>query len=551
MDDWIFLPPMKFDADGKYYTLFFDWKDRVAYFDQEFMEVALCKSIDGETVVTSSVIMQRTQAPGYWTTMELDFAAPAAGDYYIGFHAISSPDQYGQYICNIKVEDLGISTSSPALAQEITAKALDGGELKADITFTMPTKTIGGADIPAATELTAVVEATGTATVTGKPGETVTATVETVQGENTVSIYVKEGDKRGQKAKTYVYTGVSTPDNVSNLQLTTNEDRSVVTMSWDAPTSGVDGGYINPDDLVYIIFEYKEGMFGYGWEQVAVVDGATSWEFTPEKQDLFNLGVMAENEAGRSPMLMNGNIVAGKLYDLPLAEPLTETHFDANPWLVYYIEGVAQPQWGFSPLSAINADKWNGNDKAAFAAISGQAGAALELTSPYMSAVNKKDIEVEMRVYAGEGAAQLTVKAETPEYEKPLAVYTLDNPATDADGFATVRFTLPWFCSFQSYLRLWFCPVIANPGDLFAMTEVTIDGATSGITAANSANGDIIGGKGIITVSGAVNQTIAVYTLDGLLVTSRIAGADNCVVSVVPGIYIVKAGDRVAKVAVK
>lgn len=550
MDDYLFMPPVSFDSKDKYYTLSFDWKYANSYANKDSVEVVLCKEINGRPVKVDVRIMEPTQAPGYWTTMEQDFQVPDAGDYYLGFRCVSAPDQFGLWIRDIKLEDLNILTSSPALVSDLQATAAEKGGLQATVTFAMPTKTIAGNDIPAGTQLKAVVCANSNTEVTGTPGQKMTTTVNTVQGSNKIEVYVMEGEKRGIKAETEVYTGVTAPAAVTDLTLTASDDRETVNISWKAPKAGAEGGYINPEKMTYLVLQYNDKGYYPGWEVIQTLENENQYSVKVDEQELYQFSVIARNEAGDSPKNPTGNIVAGKLFSLPLEEKdLSGDKFKANPWLIYFVENAPQANWGFTQLKNINPTLWPDNTNPAFGVISQTPDGTLQLASPYYKGTGYNDLQVSMEVYGGENASKLKVLAERTGREPEIVLETRPQNANQ-DHFTTLRFSLPSEFNNQSYLRLYIQPVMADNTELFVMKSITME-AMSALRDASLAQCVITGETGQICVSGANGCDVDVYSVDGRKIASRHNLDGDCNISIQRGIYIVRAGTKTVKVAVK
>lgn len=71
----------------------------------------------------------------------------------------------------------------------------------------------------------------------------------------------------------------------------------------------------------------------------------------------------------------------------------------------------------------------------------------------------------------------------------------------------------------------------------------------SGIEDADCGYTEIVGSNGKITVS-AVSEVVNIYTTNGALVSSTPVSG-NAEIAIAPGLYIVKAGNKVARVLVK
>lgn len=84
-------------------------------------------------------------------------------------------------------------------------------------------------------------------------------------------------------------------------------------------------------------------------------------------------------------------------------------------------------------------------------------------------------------------------------------------------------------------------------GESALSNEVNV---TTSISEVGSTTMTVSGGKGIINVSAAGGNNIAVYGTTGQQVAS-VAAANETAISVAPGIYIVKVGTQTFKVSVK
>ena len=93
--------------------------------------------------------------------------------------------------------------------------------------------------------------------------------------------------------------GLDTPPLLSNIKFITAESNLSSVMSWDVPTVGAEGGYINPDELVYNI--YVPTADGYDVVWIAETT-EPFYEITVEDKTLqgYTFYVSAQNEVGES-----------------------------------------------------------------------------------------------------------------------------------------------------------------------------------------------------------------------------------------------------------
>lgn len=323
-DDWLFLPAVAFTDINAVYEFDFNAFKEQKY--QENFEVKLCTAPDPATAI-STLIEDTEVLNGLSYVSDLIdnrystyFSVPSAGTYYVGVHVTSPADQYKLYMrdFNIKVVD-GMAVTNPKAVSALSAVAGAKGALNAAVTFTLPTATFNGVPYAADKDLTASVQAAGcdAVTATGKSGETVTVTVPTKQGENIITVTVKDGDLQSLPASVSLYTGVERPGTVENIANTIDSSDYVMHITWEAPVEGVDGGYVAPTGVTYYLCEQGAD----GWEATALIGtDVYSYDYTiPEgsDQEFVSVGILAENFVGMADYLMITSNVMGKPYEAP------------------------------------------------------------------------------------------------------------------------------------------------------------------------------------------------------------------------------------------
>lgn len=321
-DDWLFLPA--FNVPKAHDIIRFSMDAWVEYTDYtERFEVKVGKARTPEamttTIIAPTSVNSKYDDRGNFSG---SFTADEAGVYYIGVHAISDAYQFLLHANNFKVENTNESAIGPKPVTDVSTEAAAQGELKAMVTFTLPTQTRTGSPLEGnlVAKVTSKVEEKE---VTGAPGETVTATVATVQGDNRLQIKAFYNDSPGEMVIAEVYTGVDRPCAVRNFNVTVDKEDRNLTFTWDTPDTGVNGGYVRPTGLNYYLYSPVQ----YGYETVWVkgdLIGTDINEFhsqLPENtaQMAYYAVIAAENEAGDGAL--NGiTIAAGTPHETPMLE---------------------------------------------------------------------------------------------------------------------------------------------------------------------------------------------------------------------------------------
>lgn len=346
-DDWLFLPAINFDDANKLYSFSMNAFRHSSSYEEQF-EVKLATAPSPDAVVAD--IMPATVVDNAYTTdysAELAnvytqyFGVPSAGAYYVGIHVISEKDNYFVMMRDFKVSASdNLTVASPAAATDLTAVAAANGVLTADVTFKLPATDYAGNPYAADKDITAKVSAANCpeVSVSGKAGAEVTATVTTVQGDNTITVTPYDGTIPGIPAEVVVYTGVSAPDMVGDFKGVISEDNMSVKITWTAPTEGSDGGYINTTGLTYYLTEVDaDGYWALSKNLGEDVFETTVTLPTGAPQDGYIYGIVAQNEAGFGDVT-GDNFMMGT----PLPTPVMDNYndgIDVSPLFTYKSTG--------------------------------------------------------------------------------------------------------------------------------------------------------------------------------------------------------------------
>ncbi len=143
---------------------------------------------------------------------------------------------------------------APAAPANLSVVAAPLGALSASMSWTNPSQTFGGEPL---TELEAIFIERNNAVITsfsnpeiGGPGFYLDNSV-TSAGNYTYKIYGTNSFGNGILSAVTTYIGEDVPQAPTNAQLIVNGSNGLV--SWQAPTQGINGGFINPQAIVYTL----------------------------------------------------------------------------------------------------------------------------------------------------------------------------------------------------------------------------------------------------------------------------------------------------------
>ncbi len=557
MDDWLFLPPFKIDDVKKFYSFAFDVNARSASYPDEYVEVLLCNEPSPRGVV--GTILDEFKPEATAQTVDALFQARQEGKYYIAIHATSDGDQMGILCRNFVIEDNNVTLQSPNAVENLKAVAAEKPALNATVTFNMPSTTFGEQPIAADTEITASISVNGleVATVTGKPGEEISEVIDTEQNNNVIVVATSIGDLNGLTAQTEVYTGVDVPSTIAYLDCVESPDMQSMTLSWPAVTTGwidesnPDGGVINPDDVVYDIYMVVESIFGSGWSlyEQGITGTTYTYEVEPgAEQDMVQLGVVARNSAGDNGWLKSAMGILGSPLDLPIAEDFDEGDFNCQPWIIYSITPSSTYAWGLVE----NDESLENGVEGGISLIcqAKAAGAATQLGTPRFSTQGLTGASFNITVNDCFYLPKVTIYAQKYGQDaEAIGEVVLEDPEA-INGLNAFSIELPAEYLGQDWVGLFIEVEFEDTTEVLAIEEMSITG-TSGVKTVSLANVKIEGGKNVINVSGLNGQDVMISTLDGRIVAKASKVSNSTAFKLEKGVYVVKAGDKEAKVVVK
>lgn len=463
---YLFLPPVNFSDPNAVYEFSAEiFRNNKNY--EETYEVILTTEPTPDTKVKTliserSCYLLEDGASHDPILQRTNFTVPKAGVYYIAIHGTSKKgERVWMTKFNIDRSE-GLTPSSPDLVTNLDATPGKDGALHATVTFNMPLATAGGTPYASSTALSATVCAEGgdAVTVSGTPGQAVSATVPTRQGSNSILITPYEGETVGIQSNISVYTGVYVPYTVINLKATESADNYVTTLSWDPPRiSETTGGYVAPTGNTYYLCQKVGGK----WVATDLIGtdvftcDLNILEDTP--QCVAEFGILAENAAGRSTHLSTCQTIVGKLQELPSENNFFQSQ-DVQPIVNYSdmsFPMLGDPK-GFFPAFA-TPDNMTAFFTFAFANVTNA-----EFTLPKFSSLGAGHAAVELYLYGG-SCKSFSVCATAHGLSDTKVIATYPASEFDTPGPQKIRVELP--AEFQN--KGWVMPSIRY--DAAAMSE--------------------------------------------------------------------------------
>ncbi len=436
-DSWIFLPLIKFEDNEHLYEISFDARCRLAEFGN-ILQVGISKTTNPDD---AEIFYTQSMNNAEYLNFKKLFNVNEVGEYYIAIRCASVTDGFYLYLKNIKITATDNLLDVPATCENLKLTPAENGELKAKVEFVMPRKSIAGNSLYVkGGDLTATIKTDAeTLTVTGTPGSRHSVDIATVQGMNAIYVHVSNSYGKGEEVRDLVFCGEDAPTH-TDIKINASDDNMTAIITWDVPETGVNGGYLNPANLVYTIFN-SHPLTGE-WIELGKVTGNTQYNYTlpgNALQQLLTLGLTVSNQYGGGEEVTYATIVLGPPHQLPMIE-----NFDGT---ITYEPLANQPlgsdhtgQWTFYNPGDLDIAAANetGFALVGYAATNNTSYGRIAL--PKFSTIGSKNAELKMRFYIADY---------TPETEVLLCGNSDDEivlgtiSAQSGEGWTTKTFVFP------------------------------------------------------------------------------------------------------------
>lgn len=318
-DDWLITPSFYLEA-GKNYQFSFKANtydvSETATFEARLGTENTAEGMTIEVMPESSV---STDQPTDFTKI---ISVETSGVYYFGIHCMNQPEMTTLDVDDILIQEAAAG-SAPGQVENAAIVPDPLGALKAQISFTAPSTAVDGSQLNA---LDSVVVYRNNSQLAAKvenavPGQQYSIVDNSPEnGTNIYTFTAYNGGKAGNPVSVTSFVGEDVPNAVTNVRAHAEGDDIVIT--WDAPTAGWNGHYINTDSVWYTIYVSQ----GSELNRQLVADSVRGISYTvsgiantgAEVQNVYR--VYAYTKGGRSSISNGNTILVGKPHDLPFVE---------------------------------------------------------------------------------------------------------------------------------------------------------------------------------------------------------------------------------------
>lgn len=337
-DDWLITPPIKMKNDRQY-KLSYDVRAH-QYGYKEAMNVYI---MQGENVNENcSLIAEYPSIENdFFNTHTNTLEVAADGEYRIAYRAMSPEYMYGLHVQNINIIE-GSKLAAPDSVTNIKIVAAELGKLSSTVEFIAPALNCGKKQLNSITKIV-VKNVTANKVVATlenvNPGEKLTVADKAPEnGFNDYEFIVFNTEGEGVSAAARAYIGMDMPDVVNNIKIYDNNDGSA-RLTWDVPSSiGVNGGYVDVNDLNYTVSRYVfgEGTMFYA-EGIAERECLVCDIPMEGIQECYNYSIYANSNALgelNNTSMTTPYVISGDAYEMPFFESFRNGNTDNSLWFI-------------------------------------------------------------------------------------------------------------------------------------------------------------------------------------------------------------------------
>lgn len=525
-DDWLVLPALNLKA-GVLYNLSYRVATMGASFPEE-LEVKYGAEPNAAAMI-HEVASKTEYTNDQYVTVKKELTVDKDQVVYIGFHCTSNADRYYQLVLDdIKLE--GNSLKAPDATTKLSATPATDGSLKVRIDFTAPDKAIDGSKLTSDLDVYILRDGAELQQMSAiKPGQDYYYMDNyAVQGLNTYSIIACNSEGTGRESQSVeAYVGEDTPSKVQNIKTSVGDN--VITLTWDAVTTGEHGGHMSTEGMSYNVYEIFEGDTGADLELINCVEEpkvTIEYDVNEGDQDMINYALSAENETGEGPRAMSPGIIVGKPYDLPFEEHFKGGRLDNTMW---FIEEKGSEESTFSLMQGFSADGDGGC--AGYVSASAKDAALLGSGKISLKGAANPTLVFSTKSTMVDAKGKVVVYIRKPDLsEKQLCVVDYSKLDNSAKDWHTTSVTIPAEYTSLPYVMFTFVTSAAEGESVYFDQIYVRDVVAKDLRATLSApskvrKGDKVTAHVMVTNMGSVavdNYTVNLYAGDKLVDTKTV-----------------------------
>lgn len=511
----------------------------------------------------NTLIIPETQVSHFitdgWESFSNIFLPKEAGPCYIAIRCVTPASGYSLLVRNINIEATDEVADVPQSPTDMKLIGKSDADLTATVSFRMPESTIAGNKIADDADLVAVLKCGENKSESkATPGEVVTLTVATAQGDNRVEALCSLNGQSGQSASLEVFTGSITPNYVENLKAVISEDNLSVNLSWEEPLGGQENleGYYSPDGMHYWLYEqiWNDYYEVYEWLPIKDLGNVLEYTYSVNSSDRMRvryLGIVAANNGGVSDALSYVFKVVGKPYDY------IDEHFDDG--FTHYgpiVVKTPAPEyqnsaWDMVAPEEVSSQMWSADIPYAMIGYSdNEDGGKTRISLPKVNPSAYTRSALTLTLWTGDYSGKVAVYAAGyANQDAPVKIY--DVPEYNAK-WKTIEVPVPEEYASDKWLEFYLDCDLDSYYTYAILGNYGFGEYSSAVEAAVVPDSFIYTESGMVLASGFNDgEVLSIYNVEGSLCGSSIIVDGRAEVKIPAGIYIAVCGNQKSKLCVR
>lgn len=352
-DDWLLFPEFTLQGGREYSISLAAWSGW-DYYEQHFnILLGQGDDISSYTDKIAEDVMINLSSRNELT---YKFKPKTDGNYRIALNVFKSAPFYGVVIDDITVEALA-DPNAPAAVENLNVIPGEKGALTAVVSFVTPSNSVSG---DAIASVDRIVLSRGGAILKEytdlKPGAEIEfQDTDVPGGKQTYTVTPYAGELQGVSQTADVWVGPDMPASPREFFVSDNLDSSM-TMTWTLPDKGANGGYVDPSQVSYKLYQYTKDAEYVFLSDIAA--GKESVKFTIDNADISGqqivlFGLAAVSKQGESQTVMSNEYIIGKPYSLPYIESFGGGEPENGIWIKHY----GDVEWSGTDIASFDGDK--------------------------------------------------------------------------------------------------------------------------------------------------------------------------------------------------
>lgn len=434
-NDYLCIGPFDMIAGGKYALEFTaDGHNRV-----ETVAAYVGTNPDDVATFATEVVSPTDCDPNSGkVSLNGSFAPETTGKYYFAIKACSPASTTRLYVYNVTVTGTTLEMpAAPALESKPTASGIE-------FTITAPTTTLGGDANPGVSALRLFRDAELIAEITEgvADGAAVTYTDVTTAGKHTYKALAVNAAGEGDATYAEVYAGLDQPGPATAMRVWEDANTpGLIHLTWQAPTTSVNGGYFDPEAVEYHVSWLSLGPAGSG-EKAVGSDLSFDLQLPADAvstQGIIAFSIDSYNAAGTGGIYsrITHSTYIGPALPLPLRENFANARYSSGLWSNESAEDINVTD-GFWDFFSGNSQDSDGYSIALTAEIP---GGGSRKRSPRVTLANTENPTLAFYYYYTNNTASFAVQIAV-EDQPMTTIKELELPATGITRWRRVEIDL-------------------------------------------------------------------------------------------------------------